>query len=66
MLAFILFKLSVVLYTSVSGSTLAVIGSLALVLSIEPWQQVVVSALTESPAVGADPGLRSRGDRPPP
>ena len=51
MLAFILFKLSVVLYTSVSGSTLAVIGSLALVMTIEPWQQVVVSALTESPAV---------------
>ena len=51
MLAFILFKLSVVLYTSVSGSTLAVFGSLALVMSIEPWQQAVVSALTESPAV---------------
>ena len=51
MLAFILFKLSVVLYTSVSGSTLAVIGSLALVMTIEPWQQAVASALTESPAV---------------
>ena len=51
MLAFILFKLSVVLYTSVSGSTIAVFGSLALVLSIEPWQQAVVSTLTESPAV---------------
>lgn len=51
MLAFILFKLSIVLYTSVSGSTIAVIGSLALLLSVEPWQQVIISSLTESPAV---------------
>ncbi|BAM03752.1 ABC-2 transporter permease [Phycisphaera mikurensis] len=51
MLAFILFKLSVVLYTSVSGSTLAVIGSLALLLSIDPWQQAVITAVTESPLV---------------
>ena len=51
MLAFILFKLSIVLYTSVSGSTIAVIGTLALLLSIEPWQQAVIAALTDSPAV---------------
>ncbi len=33
------------------GSTIAVIGTLALLLSIEPWQQAVIAALTDSPAV---------------
>ena len=41
MLAFILFKLSVVLFTSVSGSTVMVLGGLALLLSFEPWQQPI-------------------------
>ena len=38
MLAFILFKLTVVLFTSGSGSTLAVLGFLALILQFKPWQ----------------------------
>ena len=45
MLAFILFKLSVVMVTSVSGSTIAVLGALALLLSFEPWKQSVADGL---------------------
>ncbi|MEE9405432.1 MAG: hypothetical protein V3V20_11110 [Algisphaera sp.] len=48
MLAFILFKLSVVWFTSVSGSTLAVMGAIALLLSFEPWQATVTSSLRSS------------------
>jgi hypothetical protein len=46
MLAFILFKLSVVLFTSVSGSTLAVLGVLALLLHFKPWEEQVRSSLS--------------------
>ncbi len=46
MLAFILFKLTVVLFTSVSGSTLAVLGFLALILHIKPWQESIRSGLS--------------------
>ena len=46
MLAFILFKLSVVWFTSVSGSTLAVLGVIALLLSFEPWRANVASSLS--------------------
>lgn len=45
MLAFILFKLSVVLFTSVSGSTVMVLGGLALLLSFEPWQNSISTHL---------------------
>ena len=45
MLAFILFKLSVVMFTSVSGSTIAVLGVLALLLSFQPWQESVADGL---------------------
>jgi hypothetical protein len=48
MLAFILFKLSIVLFTSVSGATIAVLGGLALLLSFEPWQDTIKSGLTAS------------------
>jgi len=51
MLAFILFKLSVVLFTSVSGATIAVLGGLALLLSFEPWHDTVKSGLTASQLV---------------
>ena len=51
MLAFILFKLSIVLFTSVSGATIAVLGGLALLLSFEPWQQSVRDGLTASQLV---------------
>jgi hypothetical protein len=45
MLAFILFKLSIVVFTSVSGSTVAVLGGLALLLSFEPWQDPITDKL---------------------
>ncbi len=51
MLAFILFKLSVVLFTSVSGATIAVLGGLALLLSFEPWHDTIKSGLTASQLV---------------
>lgn len=51
MLAFILWKLSIVLFTSVSGSTLAVIGALALLLSIEPWSAAVAEGLASSQVI---------------
>ncbi|MEX0777447.1 MAG: hypothetical protein WD042_17215 [Phycisphaeraceae bacterium] len=43
MLAFILFKLSVVLFTSVSGATIAMIGVLALVLQVPAWRSSIDS-----------------------
>ncbi|MEM1446405.1 MAG: hypothetical protein AAGF84_10140 [Planctomycetota bacterium] len=48
MLAFILWKLSIVVYTSVSGSTLAVIGVLALLLSIDGLAAPVKNGLSAS------------------
>ncbi len=45
MLAFILFKLSVVLFTSVSGSTLAVMGAMALLLQVPQWQTSVTESM---------------------
>ena len=51
MLAFILFKLSVVLFTSVSGATIAVLGGLALLLSFDPWHDTIKSGLTASKLV---------------
>ncbi len=48
MLAFVLWKLSIVVYTSVSGSTLAVIGVLALLLSVDAWQPAVRDGLQAS------------------
>ncbi len=48
MLAFILWKLSIVLYTSVSGSTLAVIGVLALLLSVDAWRPTIQEGLQAS------------------
>ena len=51
MLAFILFKLSIVLFTSVSGATIAVLGGLALLLSFDPWEDTIRSGLTASQLV---------------
>ena len=48
MLAFILFELSIVLFTSVSGATIAVLGTLALLLSFEPWRETVTQGLEAS------------------
>ncbi len=51
MLAFILFKLSIVLFTSVSGATIAVLGGLALLLSFDPWSDSIKSGITASQLV---------------
>jgi len=51
MLAFILFELAIILFTSVSGSTVAVLGALALLLSFEPWQDSVARGLTANQMV---------------
>lgn len=51
MLAFILFKLSIVMFTSVSGSTIAMMGVLALLLGFEPWHDVVADGLRASQLV---------------
>lgn len=51
MLAFIVFKLSVVLFTSVSGSTLMVFGVLALVLQVPNWQETVVNSISAHPII---------------
>jgi hypothetical protein len=51
MLAFIVFKLSIVLFTSVSGSTIAVLGALALVLQVPTWHDAVVSNISAHPIV---------------
>lgn len=46
MLAFIMFKLSIVMFTSVSGSTLAVLGAMALLLQVPEWQPTVTRSLS--------------------
>ncbi|MEM8783628.1 MAG: hypothetical protein AAGE65_12330 [Planctomycetota bacterium] len=48
MLAFVLWKLSIVVYTSVSGSTLAVIGILALLLSVDGFAAPIKEGLSAS------------------
>ena len=51
MLSFILFKLCVVVFTSVSGSTLAVIGAIALLLQVPGINQNVQQSITAHPVV---------------
>ena len=51
MLAFVLYKLSIVMFTSVSGATIAVMGGIALLLSFEPWHDSVAKGLTASQLV---------------
>lgn len=51
MLAFVVFKLCVVWFTSVSGSTIAVLGAIALLLSFKPWQATVSKGLTANQIV---------------
>lgn len=51
LLAFIVFKLSVVLFTSVSGSTFAVLGGVALLLQVPAWKQPVSESLSSHPVV---------------
>ncbi|MBI1369595.1 MAG: hypothetical protein GC162_13190 [Planctomycetes bacterium] len=49
MLSFILFELSVVLFTSFSGSVLAVLGIIALMLQVDAWQSGIASGLVDKP-----------------
>lgn len=51
MLAFILFKLAIVLFTSVSGSTVAVLGGLALLLQIKSIRESLVDTMQGHPVV---------------
>lgn len=51
MLAFIVFKLSVVLFTSVSGSTVAVLGAIALTLQVPNWQSTIVEGVSAHPII---------------
>ncbi|MEM6259445.1 MAG: hypothetical protein AAF711_15385 [Planctomycetota bacterium] len=49
--AFALSKLTIHLFTSVSGSTIAVFGVIALLLSIETFRDTVATELTRSPLI---------------
>lgn len=49
--AFVLSKITIHLFTSVSGSTIAVFGVIALLLSIDPFSATVQQELTRSPLV---------------
>ncbi len=51
LLSFILFDLSVVLFTTVSGSILAVMGIFALLLQIPGWQDAIARGLVDKPIV---------------
>jgi hypothetical protein len=51
MMSFILFELSVVLFTSVSGSVLAVLGILALLLQVPAWREAIGKSLEAHPLV---------------
>ena len=49
--AFILSKISIHLFTTVSGSTIAVFGVIALLLSVDTFRDTVTSELTRSPLI---------------
>lgn len=51
MLAFILFKLSVVMFTSVSGATVALFGALSLLLQIPTWRDPIMQNLQDNAMV---------------
>jgi hypothetical protein len=51
LLSFILFDLSVVLFTTVSGSILAVLGIFALLLQVPGWQDTIVKGIVDKPVV---------------
>jgi len=46
MLAFILFKITVVMFTSVSGSTIAVLGAVALLLQVEKFKDTIADSIS--------------------
>lgn len=49
--AFILSKIAIHLFTTVSGSTIAVFGVIALLLSIDTFRETVTTELTRSPLI---------------
>lgn len=51
LLSFILFELSVVLFTSFSGSVLLVLGALSLLMQVESWRDGIREAVTDKPIV---------------
>lgn len=51
LLSFILFQLSVVMFTSFSGALLAVIGTIALLLQVPAWRESIANALQANPLV---------------
>lgn len=51
MLAFILFKFSIVMFTSISGATIAVLGGVALLLEVDAFRSQVSSGISAHPAV---------------
>ncbi len=51
LLSFLLFELSVVMFTSFSGSFLAVLGCIALLLQIPKWNPTIAENLQAHPAV---------------
>jgi len=51
MLAFIVFKLSIIVFTTVSGSTLVVLGAMALLLQIPAWRGAITRSISAHAAV---------------
>lgn len=51
LLSFILFELSVVVFTSISGSVLAVMGIIALLLQVPAWQGAVGDGIRANPLI---------------
>jgi hypothetical protein len=43
MLSFILFKVTILVFTSISGATIAMIGALGLILQVPPWRASISS-----------------------
>jgi hypothetical protein len=51
MLSFVLFKTTVILFTSIEGAALFVFGICALVLRYQPWQEQVSTSLATKPVL---------------
>lgn len=51
MLSFLLFKVAVVVFTSVSGSVLAVMGIFALLMHVPGWGETMMRAMSAKPVV---------------
>ena len=51
MLSFIWFKTTVILFTSIEGAALFVLGTCALILHYAPWQKTVSTSLDNKPIV---------------